>query len=222
MKRRRFFFLLLFVTFSALHVLMEMLEVDSYWVHYVKPFIIPMLMLHYIFAVPKSNKLYLIALTFSFIGDSFLMYSDDSSFLIGIGSFWITQIIYIFLFVKLTKGIPWYYFLIAGFVFLIYSLGLLSTLLPDLGNLLWPVVTYAVSIAIFGIISTVIWLYHRSFSFLLMWGAIIFILSDSMIALEKFYFGNYFFGPLIMITYVAAQYLIARFMILGNRENELN
>ena len=47
-------------------------------------------------------------------------------------------------------------------------------------------------------------------------GAIIFIISDSMIALGKFYHPKEIYGIAIMITYVVAQYLICKAMIIKN------
>ncbi|MBL4643249.1 MAG: hypothetical protein JKY44_06630, partial [Flavobacteriaceae bacterium] len=44
--------------------------------------------------------------------------------------------------------------------------------------------------------------------------AILFILSDSLIALNKFYEPNELYGVTIMITYIFAQFLICKAMIV--------
>ena len=44
-------------------------------------------------------------------------------------------------------------------------------------------------------------------------GALIFIGSDSLIALEKFYEPNELYGVAIMVTYILAQFLICKSMI---------
>ena len=50
-------------------------------------------------------------------------------------------------------------------------------------------------------------------SLTLLSGAILFILSDSMIALNKFYEAQSIYPAAIMITYIIAQFLIFRYMI---------
>ncbi|MBL4905783.1 MAG: lysoplasmalogenase, partial [Flavobacteriaceae bacterium] len=45
-------------------------------------------------------------------------------------------------------------------------------------------------------------------------GALVFITSDSILAVNKFYFSNEIFGILVMVTYIVAQYLIYRSMII--------
>ena len=54
---------------------------------------------------------------------------------------------------------------------------------------------------------------HRSFMLVFV-GSILFVLSDSMIALNKFYMEFSLAGFWIMLSYVAAQYLILRGLIL--------
>jgi uncharacterized membrane protein YhhN len=45
-------------------------------------------------------------------------------------------------------------------------------------------------------------------------GAILFIFSDSLIAVDKFYQPNEIYGVSIMITYILAQFLICKAMIV--------
>ena len=54
----------------------------------------------------------------------------------------------------------------------------------------------------------------RSSYMLVFFGSILFLLSDSMIALNKFYSEFWLAGFWIMITYIAAQYMIMRGLIL--------
>ena len=48
-------------------------------------------------------------------------------------------------------------------------------------------------------------------------GALIFIISDSLIALNKFYEPSEFYGISIMITYILAQFLICKAFILKSK-----
>jgi uncharacterized membrane protein YhhN len=54
-------------------------------------------------------------------------------------------------------------------------------------------------------------------SFLMFVGALIFISSDSILAINKFYNTTQIFAVLIMITYIVAQYLIYRSMVASQR-----
>ena len=86
---------------------------------------------------------------------------------------------------------------------------------PNLGEMLYPVVIYGVTIAIFGWVATLNYVTQRTKSTLvLMLGAVLFIASDSMIALNKFHGAKAFYPIAIMSTYILAQYLIFRFMVL--------
>jgi uncharacterized membrane protein YhhN len=93
---------------------------------------------------------------------------------------------------------------------------LLTLLKPNLGNLFYPVLVYGITISVFGLVATLNYVTKRTMpSRYLMLGAILFIASDSMIALNKFHDAQMFYPVAIMITYVLAQYLIYRFMREG-------
>jgi uncharacterized membrane protein YhhN len=47
-------------------------------------------------------------------------------------------------------------------------------------------------------------------------GAIVFMISDALLAINKFYLPKEIFAVLIMGTYIIAQYLIYRSMILDS------
>jgi uncharacterized membrane protein YhhN len=53
---------------------------------------------------------------------------------------------------------------------------------------------------------------------LVFFGSILFLISDSMIALNKFFMEFALAGFWIMITYISAQYLIMRGLILEKEE----
>jgi len=48
-------------------------------------------------------------------------------------------------------------------------------------------------------------------------GAVVFIISDSLLAINKFHSSNEIFDVLIMITYIVAQYLIFKSMIISSK-----
>ena len=53
-------------------------------------------------------------------------------------------------------------------------------------------------------------------TFLLVLGVLIFITSDAVLALNMFYEKQTFYPLLIMLTYVIAQFLICKFVLLNS------
>jgi len=77
-----------------------------------------------------------------------------------------------------------------------------------------PVIIYGLTICTFGTVSLINYLSTKSRKSLLMLiGSIIFITSDSVLAINKFYNSSHLFEVIIMITYILAQYLIFRSMV---------
>ena len=116
----------------------------------------------------------------------------------------------------MNKGI----FFMVVFFYSLYLLGLLSLVYPTLGDLKVPVLIYAFVITIMGVLGTITGIQYKN-KFIL-FGAFIFIVSDSFIALNKFYF-NLSYAELlqviIMSTYVLAQYFLV-LGIIGNKRQK--
>ncbi len=155
------------------------------------------------------RNLTIAALLFSVLGDILLMFVDRSPhfFTIGLVAFLLAHIMYILTFLKhrgKRKSI-------IGFVILllIYASGLFYLLKDGLGEMLIPVVVYM--IIILGMATSA---YLRknmvnSVSYNLVFiGAIFFMISDSILALNKFYQPLPLSNVSIMVTYALAQYLI--------------
>jgi uncharacterized membrane protein YhhN len=89
--------------------------------------------------------------------------------------------------------------------------GLITILYPSLGGLQIPVMIYAVVLMIMVIAAmqrygkTTAASYGRVLS-----GAILFMISDSMLAINKFLHPFFMASAAIMITYIAAQYFIVQ------------
>ena len=178
-----------------------------------KPLIIPSLIALYYFTVEKKNNWYVLALSFSFLGDVFLM-DKNNMYLFGIASFLVTQLLYIIIIVKQMKKPSLFHKYLYAFLFLNYIVYLLSLLKPNLHEMFYPVLVYGAAISVFGLVATLNYVTKRTRPALfLMLGAILFIASDSMIALNKFHVAQSFYPVTIMITYVLAQYLIYKYMI---------
>lgn len=202
---------LLFFAVSFLDILGVLLE-HNLLQNIFKPMIILVLMVLYFNTVERKNYWYLLALAFSFLGDVFLL-DKNNLFLIGIAAFLITQLLYIKIIWYRIKKSNFSQKIIAAVPFMIYLFVLLSLLQHNLNKFLIPVVVYGSAISVFGMVSLLNYVVEKSKNNrVLLLGAILFIASDSMIALHKFYQEQPFYGVAIMATYVIAQYLIYLFM----------
>ena len=185
-----------------------------------KPLLMPTLM----FLVYKNGKLstkymkfVFFALFFSMLGDVFLMPLVDN-FIIGLANFMIAHIIYIIAFYKdnsdklllgLSKRKILSVSLLIGLVILLWILinGMIITDTPTF--LMIAVVIYAMVISIMSL-NTISVFGNRNIlgNKLVLIGAVLFMFSDSIIALNKFVSPIEFSGLYIMTTYTIAQWLI--------------
>ena len=79
------------------------------------------------------------------------------------------------------------------------------------------VVVYGLTISTFGAITLLNYINQKSTENLWVFlGAIFFIASDSMIALNRFYEPQEMYSVAIMITYIVAQYLLCKAIIVKN------
>ena len=87
-----------------------------------------------------------------------------------------------------------------------------AVLWPNLGALAIPVVLYIAAIVAMAMLS----LRVRAIEVPL--GAVLFMVSDSLISLEKFLWQAAWVGPLVWITYALAQLMITRGMLTSTRK----
>ncbi|MBL4939753.1 MAG: lysoplasmalogenase, partial [Lutibacter sp.] len=180
-----------------------------------KPLILASLLVLYTFSVSKRNKWYLLALIFSFLGDVFLLFEGKLFFMIGLVSFLIAHILFIKIILGWLTKSSLYNVVVAFIPFLITFSGLIYVLKDSLNELLIPVIIYGITISMFGVVSLLNLLNTKTTKALWMFfGALVFITSDSILAINKFYFSKEIFEILVMVTYIVAQYLIYRSMIL--------
>lgn len=168
-----------------------------------KPLLVPILML-IAFQEKIHDKLFYLALFFSFLGDVFLMFSGINYFILGLGSFLLAHVFYIILFIP---EIRFSFLPIVGFILVTASY--LVFLYPHIGiDFRIPVVLYCTVITLMGIMAALRRTSSsKSYRYILI-GAILFIISDSLIAYNKFYTDIPHDALYIMTTYGAAQYLI--------------
>jgi len=202
----------LFFSVSFLDIIGVILQ-DSWLQLIFKPLIMPSLILLYVVRVKSRNYWYVAAMFFSFLGDVLLL-DKNNMFLYGIAAFLITQLLYVLIIAKDLPRSDFKTKALALLPFLFFFTGLISILKDGLGEFLIPVIIYGLAISIFGFVSLLNYLLKKDrASLTLLIGAILFILSDSMIALHKFYEPQAIYPSAIMITYIAAQFLIFGYMI---------
>lgn len=145
-------------------------------------------------------------LIFSLCGDIFLMLPSDQ-FIAGLISFMIAHIIYIIAFMQ---GRTRQYKLILLIPFVISGIIIFSLLSAHLGNLKIPVLVYIVVILIMGWQATDRWRFYRDQAALIAFvGAMLFILSDAILALNRFREAFELSRLLTLSTYFTAQWFFA-------------
>jgi uncharacterized membrane protein YhhN len=182
----------------------------------IKSLIIPVLMVFFLVNVKlNSNRLNMImlqGLIFSWIGDTLLELhvTGDNLFVAGLLSFLSAHIMYLTAFIK-TPGENY----IRGSRIMIllpvilYGIILIMVMNSGLGEMRIPVIIY--TIIILSMLSAAInrkeKVNRKSYLYVLT-GAVLFVISDSSIAINKFTFPFKHAGIVIMATYITAQFLI--------------
>ncbi len=185
-----------------------------------KPLLMPLLIVWFILSTRHHfnafAKWLVAGFIFSWFGDLALMKEADGPqfFILGLASFLFAHLSYIRAFIKtpyrhkltIIKSKPWLLL-----VFLVFEAGLLYLLFPYLADMKIPVVIYATVIMLMSIYALNRYGLVNNTSYkLILSGALIFMLSDTTIALNKFYYPFKYAGLCIMFTYLLAQYLIAK------------
>lgn len=172
---------------------------------FVKPLLMPVLLAGVLFGVARVRSelalLMAVALVFSWLGDVTLGTVGDIWFLVGLGFFLLAHVVYVVLFLRRMKTGPlraW------ALVYLVWWVALLVVLWPHLGSLLVPVAVYGLVLGAMGAIGL-------SCNRWIAIGGALFVVSDSLLGLNRFHpeFELWQVHTLIMLTYIAAQGLIA-------------
>ena len=179
-----------------------------------KPLLMLTLGMHFVSATkdyPSWRGYVVAALVFSWAGDVFLIPSDW--FIAGLVSFLIAHVFYIIAYHK-TGASNGQLKPLDILKFVAYGGLLIWIIYPGLGNLLVPVLIYALVLLGMGV-----WAHKRrgattGISFkMVATGAMLFALSDGLIAVNKFAFEIPAERILIMSIYMTAQYLIVQGLI---------
>jgi uncharacterized membrane protein YhhN len=196
---------------------------DIHMVWFTKPLLMPILLVLFLLNAknnPSKERLFFIgALTFSLAGDVFLMFRREDLFVFGLASFLIGHIAYILSFngrikaanvsmiQKVFTSLPFLVFVLA-FLWILYPYIMAK---PETEPLFGPVSVYASVIALMGFTSFLRKKGVTDFGFWAVFGgAVLFMISDSCIAINKFIMDEQmpYKGLVIMSTYGIAQYLM--------------
>lgn len=176
-----------------------------------KPLLMVTLLLYFISAskaYPAWRIYVVIALVFSWAGDVFLM--TGNGFIAGLVAFLIAHVFNIVAYQR-TGAANGELKPLDIIKFALYGSILFWIIYPGLGDMLFPVLVYALVLLVMGV-----WAHKRrgatnKTSFMMVsTGAILFALSDGMIAVSRFAFEIPGQQILIMSTYIIAQYLIVQ------------
>ena len=173
---------------------------------FTKPLLIPLLILIFITRLKsektKVDKLFLTGLVLSFFGDLFLLF--QWGFLPGLGSFLLAHVFYIISFRKKTQNSIWRFWpIILG----LFATTLLVFLFPYLKEMKIPVIIYA------AVIATMMYNALKTNNRNLIIGALLFLISDTLLSINLFLQPLMILNLLVMITYIAAQWFLVKGMI---------
>ncbi len=155
------------------------------------------------------------ALFFSWLGDVCLLMEAKNPgwFMAGLASFLLAHIIYILFFLQLRKKQPLpkplNIFVVA--LVAVYAVSLFIFLYPHIGNLKLPVGIYAITISTMLVTAVHAFnKYNSPAARCCITGAALFVMSDSLLAVNKFYCSFTGAGIIIMLTYALAQFAIVK------------
>ena len=179
-----------------------------------KPFLMPLLFLYYLFSAERISPLLTAGLFFCWIGDMFLLRHSTGTFKMGLASFLVGHLFYgtHFLLEIRPSAVPLVCWLFLG-VYTAWLLIMKGRLHGHVENTLRnPAKTY---MAVIGIASWLAMMRYGSVSFaswITVWiGTLLFCISDNMIAFREW---RGYSGRGIMETYLLAQFLIIAGSIL--------
>jgi uncharacterized membrane protein YhhN len=203
-----------FLLVLMLHIISIYLEMNTARV-ITKLLLLPILILYLTSEPGNTRPVLYIGLFASFLGDLLLTRSGETFFLLGMLAFIITHLCNIFFFYSLQKGHPGkpMILVLALVVVAIISGGVYFLLADKLGAFRVPILVYMVIISLMAVMATqtlvnaaLIPTAIRCF----IPGAALFVLSDGLLALNKFLLHTGSIDVAVMLTYGMAQYLLVK------------
>lgn len=197
-----------------------------------KPLIMITLGFYYWFSTERSSPstTVLLAIVFSFLGDTILLFEQRAAqyFVLGVASFLLAHLFYIFAYRQhrndeVTTALQGVQRIRFAFPIILAVSGLLIILYPRLGALKVPVIVYCFVIVM--MVLSALFRYGRtsSQSFRMVFGgALLFMISDALLATNKFLQPLSHAAFLIMITYIVAQFMIIQGLLESTKDEVRN
>jgi uncharacterized membrane protein YhhN len=210
----------IFWLFATADLLLIVLDVEKYRI-YTKSLLMPLLLLT-IFSRVNSHRhttskiIVALALVLATAGDILLLNSSTPAYFIGgLVSFLVMQLLYSIYFLRVQKlttkhfSTPFITLLVVGAL----AAAVIMLLWNHLGEYRMPLIVYAAFLG-FMCITAVNAVHYRITNKLALEafipGAILFFISDFILAANMFYLKEAFIGIAVMATYCGAQYYLAR------------
>jgi uncharacterized membrane protein YhhN len=204
----------LFLLVLLLHLVCIYLEMSTIRL-ITKLLLLPILILYLAAEPGKTSPVVYIGLFCSFMGDLLLTRSGEIFFLLGMLAFIGTHICNILFFYRLQKGYPGkpVNLVLAVVVLAVISGGVYFLLADQLGSFRVPILVYMAIISLMAVMATQTWVHPGLIQTSIRCfipGAALFVLSDGLLALNKFLLHTGSIDVAVMFTYGMAQYLLVK------------
>ncbi len=210
-----------FFTFFAIHLIGELLIIKNkesknrMLIRYIsKPLLMPLLACFYIFDNSHLDFWVILGIAGGFIGDVCLMIPDPKEtkrfFKIGLISFLLGHVFYIVALILMTDfpNYQWWSLLLS-IPYLAIGIFVYPRLIKHTGKMKIPVTVYLIVIIFMGVSTSFLWGSCEPIGvILLMVGALVFIISDTINAFNKFAKEIPFERLYTMSTYLLGQFLL--------------
>lgn len=203
------FLLVLFLHLICIYLEMSNLRLIT------KLLLLPILMLYLAAEPGKASPVVYVGLFCSFMGDLLLTRSGEIFFLLGMLAFIGTHVCNILFFYGLQKGHPGkpMNLVLAVVVLAVISGGIYFLLADKLGSFRVPILAYMAIISLMAVMATQTWVNPGLIQTAIRCfipGAALFVLSDGLLALNKFLLHTGSIDIAVMLTYGMAQYLLVK------------
>jgi len=212
----------LFIALVVLDIIAGSAQLSEYRV-VTKPLILLSLLIYFAIKGKKLSRtayfLMLLALFFSLLGDVFLLFDSksDTYFILGLASFLLAHFTYGAVFLKKRNNRPPQYLYGIIMILVAIGMGLFFYLRDSLEDLIYPVLVYVLGILFMA--STAVFRLKKVDQSSFLWvfiGALFFVFSDSVLAINMFKFDVPWSNFWVMGSYATAQYLIVEGVLKQN------
>lgn len=215
----------LFLLVLLLHLVCIYLEMSTIRL-VTKLLLLPILILYLTAEPGKTSPVVYIGLFCSFMGDLLLTRSGEIFFLLGMLAFIGTHVCNILFFYRLQKGHPGkpMNLVLAIVVLAVISGGVYFLLADQLGTFRIPILVYMAIISLMAVMATQTLVNHTIIQTVIRCfipGAALFVLSDGLLALNKFLLHAGSIDIAVMLTYGMAQYFLVKGFVAAKKSNTI-